>query len=504
MTILWKRAVLAAAAAIVAAPIVAVSPAAAAPLRDIPAPAGSVVAVNVGTPNSLVFGNLIVVAARGNGYVTAWPCNQPRPTMSVANYSTGTTRATGVAVRADSNGDVCFYTSGATHIVFEQQGVTASGVGNLVSPARVLDTRISGGKYYPGKNLAVPTGAPGGSVVLTTITAASPDTSGWVVAYTCGTPQPASSHLTFASRVTTANTVAVQADANGNICLYASTGTHLIVDRAAATNYLLPAAVRVLDSRSTGILPAGGVITIRTGNPGSVLLSNITVVNPSVPGYVTAYPCAQGRGGTSTVNFPVARQNISNFAAVPTDQNGDLCLYSTSQTHLLLDAEAASTKERNTIPAATPVRKVDTRALDVPLHPGTGKPFPALVSRWFPNVVSQLEARGLPATYSPGVLAQIQQESSGIPDAVNDWDSNWKNGIASFGLLQTIYPTFNTYAAPECQGPNTPKLVKGVLQQYTPTMVDPSCNIGAGISYAKARYGVGKFDLWNTGNNPAY
>lgn len=478
------------------------SPASAAPLRDIPAPAGSRVAVKVGTPDGLAFGNVTVASTRGNGYLTAWPCNQARPTMSVANYTLGVTRATGVAVRADSNGDICFYTSSATHIVYDQQSVTAAGVGNLVAPARVLDTRTSNSRLKAYTAARAATGAPGGSVAVVTATAVNPDGAGWLQVYPCDQPRPASSHVTFNARTTTANTVAVKTDPSGNICVFSSAGADIIVDRSAATRLVTPFPYRTLDTRTTQPVQAGGTVSFNTNNPNAVLLANITAVSPAAPGWVAAYPCTNGRGGTSTVNIGAAGSNISNFAEVAADANGNVCLYSTVATHLIFDTEAVS--QNGTIPAGTPSRKLDTRALDVPLHPGTGKPFTATVSRWYPTVITQLERRGLPATYSPGVLAQITQESSGVPDAVNNWDSNWQKGIASFGLLQTIYPTFNTYAEPVCKGTNTPKLVNGIWQQYTPTMVNPDCNIGAGLSYVQNRYGLKKFDLWNTGNNPAY
>lgn len=489
----------AAAAAALTLAAASAAPAAAAPAADIPAPAGSRVAVATGAPGGLIFGNVTVTAPRGGGHLSAWPCNQTRPATSVANYTAGVTRATGVAVRADSNGDICFYTSTATHIVYDRTGVSASGTGNLAAPARLADTR-TGANPGAGATLAVHTGAPAGSVAVLTLTAVPGTSGGWVAAHTCGQPRPASSHLTFAAGTPTANTAAVKADANGDVCLYTSAPTHLVVDQVGATRLLTAFPGRALDTRATGALPAGGVATIPTGNPGAVLLGNVTALAPAGPGWLAAYPCAEGRAGTSTVNF-AAGATTSNFAAVKTDAAGNVCIYTTAPTHVLFDLEAVS---QTTITSASPVRSLDTRALDVPLHPGTGKAFPATVARWAPTVLGQLAARGLPATYTPGVLAQITQESSGVPDAVNDWDSNWSAGIASFGLLQTIYPTFNAYASPACKGPNTPKLVKGVWQQYTPTMVDPGCNIGAGLSYVKGRYGLGKFDLWNTGNNPAY
>jgi murein DD-endopeptidase MepM/ murein hydrolase activator NlpD len=39
-------------------------------------------------------------------------------------------------------------------------------------------------------------------------------------------------------------------------------------------------------------------------------------------------------------------------------------------------------------------------------------------------------------------------ESSGNPNAINDWDSNWYAGTPSMGLMQTIQSTFDAYALP--------------------------------------------------------
>ena len=44
------------------------------------------------------------------------------------------------------------------------------------------------------------------------------------------------------------------------------------------------------------------------------------------------------------------------------------------------------------------------------------------------------------------LLMQMQSESSGNPNAINNWDSNAKAGIPSKGLMQVIDPTFRSYA----------------------------------------------------------
>lgn len=96
----------------------------------------------------------------------------------------------------------------------------------------------------------------------------------------------------------------------------------------------------------------------------------------------------------------------------------------------------------------------------------------------------------IPAQYLNGILAQIQQESYGDPTVVNMWDSNAKRGTPSMGLLQVIAPTYLQYAK------------RGLRQVKFQTL--PYANIYAALKYAKSRYGMSKFALWNAGQNQGY
>lgn len=95
--------------------------------------------------------------------------------------------------------------------------------------------------------------------------------------------------------------------------------------------------------------------------------------------------------------------------------------------------------------------------------------------KWLPTVLQALKLAGESAKFAPLVLKAIMKESGGNPNAVNNWDSNAKNGTPSGGLLQTIGPTFNAYA--------------GALRSLG--MFNPLANVYAAIRYARARYGGG-------------
>ena len=98
----------------------------------------------------------------------------------------------------------------------------------------------------------------------------------------------------------------------------------------------------------------------------------------------------------------------------------------------------------------------------------------AQVESWINQAFQVLEADGVPASEldEAGVLLIIEHESSGNPNAINNWDSNAKAGDPSRGLMQTIWTTFNAYKLP------------GHDDIYNP--VD---NIIAGVRYAISRYG---------------
>ena len=130
--------------------------------------------------------------------------------------------------------------------------------------------------------------------------------------------------------------------------------------------------------------------------------------------------------------------------------------------------------------------------------------FSPQVAQWGPTVAQALGDLGLDQRYVYGVLRQIRQESGGNPNAVNNNDSNWAAGYASFGLLQTIAPTYQSFAPPGQRGSVTWVTVNGRAQRFVPEMVVPYNNIYAGLNYAKTRYGVARFEAWNRGQNYAY
>lgn len=87
-------------------------------------------------------------------------------------------------------------------------------------------------------------------------------------------------------------------------------------------------------------------------------------------------------------------------------------------------------------------------------------------------LLQALEATGQSADLLPYLRTMAIKESSGRPDAINKWDSNWKAGHPSKGLLQTIDSTFNAHKLPGHDD-----------------IWNPVDNAIAAIRYAVSRYG---------------
>ncbi|QKW10519.1 LysM peptidoglycan-binding domain-containing protein [Streptomyces sp. NA04227] len=91
---------------------------------------------------------------------------------------------------------------------------------------------------------------------------------------------------------------------------------------------------------------------------------------------------------------------------------------------------------------------------------------------WIKEALDVMAKHDIPGTYD-GIHRNIMRESSGNPQAINNWDSNAAKGTPSKGLLQVIDPTFAAYHVP-----GTP---------YDP--YDPVANITAACNYAADNYG---------------
>ena len=110
-----------------------------------PVAAGGVLRVSVpGDSHGAVVMNVASVAAGDRGYVTAFPCDEERPTVASLSYSAGEVRSNLVVARSGESGEVCLFTRSSTHLVVDLAGRLATIDGRVIAdhPIRVADTRL--------------------------------------------------------------------------------------------------------------------------------------------------------------------------------------------------------------------------------------------------------------------------------------------------------------------------------------------------------------------------
>jgi LysM repeat protein len=127
-----------------------------------------------------------------------------------------------------------------------------------------------------------------------------------------------------------------------------------------------------------------------------------------------------------------------------------------------------------TLPAgsAAPAKAATTKAAPASTSTATGQTYANNLDGWIKQALAIMAQNHIPGTYN-GIYRNIIRESSGNPNAINNWDSNAAKGTPSKGLLQVIQPTFDAYHVP---GTST-------------NIYDPVANITAACNYAYHRYG---------------
>ncbi len=309
--------------------------------------------------------DVVAVGAVGVGYVTVYPCDQPRPVASNLNSRTGDAVPNAVVVPLQAGRRICLYTSITTQLVVDVTGwFGPGGIGfDHATPSRALDTRFGprpdggAGPLTGGAAMRIPlaglNGVPADAqAVSVNITATNTSSPGWVTAYPCGTPLPATSNGNYQAGATRASQALVGLG-GGALCIYTSATIDLIVDVSGwfslttdGTRMTPIVGTRVVDSRSgiggwSGPIQAGQTKSFDPSVAGTVPVGataalDIVATNASGDGYVTLYPCGGPLPATSSLNF-LAGEDVANLATIPVGANGLICVYASNTTQLVVD-----------------------------------------------------------------------------------------------------------------------------------------------------------------------
>ncbi len=190
--------------------------------------------------------SVTVDQAAGSGYISVYPCDQPRPVVSNLNFDpTNPTISNLATTRTSSTGQVCFFASAPTHLVVDTQGYFTTRpavVFTGLSPVRVLDTRDGTGvvdsrpaRLGRGSVVELEVGGVAGvpadaAAVLLNVTVTEASGRGYATAWPCGSPRPLASFLNFVRGVDQANLTPVRIGTGGRVCIYVHEGTQIVAD----------------------------------------------------------------------------------------------------------------------------------------------------------------------------------------------------------------------------------------------------------------------------------
>jgi hypothetical protein len=315
-----------------------------------------------------------------------------------------------------------------------QQSIAVASPGpySPIDPVRICDTRAGNPSNLTGAAtqcnvLTIPAagtrtinvadgsfGVPAdATAVVLNVTVVNPAGPGYVTAYPAGASLPNASSVNYVAGEVVPNLVEVGIGSAGQVSLFTSAQTDLVVDVEGYTSPTaaggpgaglytpLSSPARICDSRSVstftpanqcdgpgsaaGTLAAGGTkdvavtngTTIPSGAIAAVL--NVTVVNPTLGGYLTVYPQGGSLPSASNVNY-AAGQTTTNRVIVPLSPGGGVSIWSSQATDLVVDVSgyystAGGTGTQFTAEPAS-VRTCDTRPETsyTPLNQCTGMP----------------------------------------------------------------------------------------------------------------------------------
>ena len=193
--------------------------------------------------------------------------------------------------------------------------------------------------------------ADGAVAATVNLTTTHPRRAGHLSVHRCDEPAPTTSVHNFVRGQVVAHAALAPLDANGDFCVTTLTQTNIVVDVTgtfrADAGFIALTPTRWHDTRSANTgRPLRGGTTLRlalddvrseagfTGDPDAVAI-NVTSAAGTGFGHITVAPCGVD-ADHSNVNFAGAAAT-PNLVVVAPDADGEICLRSTTTTHVVVD-----------------------------------------------------------------------------------------------------------------------------------------------------------------------
>jgi hypothetical protein len=340
------------------------------------------VAGQLGIPNNAiaVTGNVTITNQTAGGYLSVTPTAVANPLSSTINFPVGDNRANNVTIPLSADGDLAAVykapSGRTTQLIFDVTGYFVAGSAEaeyrLITPVRALDSRFGTGlsgafqKNVPRELSIGPAHVPAAAVAITgNLTVVGQTGAGFLSITPNADSTPSTSNLNFPLGDTRANGFVARLDAQDDLWIVYETtapgarSAHVLLD---VTGYFVddPTGLlfypltpgRVMDTRSVPLSGLSGPFTSSTprrldvaghwGAPltAEVVTGNLTVVNQTDDGYVSATLNSDANPSTSILNFPLG-DTRANGVTLPLNAGGrSWFVYKASPgrtTHLILD-----------------------------------------------------------------------------------------------------------------------------------------------------------------------
>src|SRR5438067_154713 len=309
--------------------------------------------------------NVTATDTTSDGFLTLYPSGSNPPQTSSVNWAPGATRANLATVAVGQNGMVgAFSAKGLADLVLDVEGWYGPGTSGAhdglfdgLAPARLLDTRATGGPMGPGQQRDLQVTGRGGvpaagvAAVVLNLTATGPSASGYLTVFPAGAQRPGTSNLNFRPGETVPNRVVVPVGSGGSISIFNPAGNvQAVVDvngwftdassTAGGSEFAAVPPARILDTRQgIGALPPGATGTVQAAHPASfpvtALMLNVTIAGASTASFLTLWPDALGRPPTSDLNYTTG-QTVANMVVAQLGSTDKLDFYNVFGTPYLV------------------------------------------------------------------------------------------------------------------------------------------------------------------------
>ncbi|MEM1334068.1 MAG: fibronectin type III domain-containing protein, partial [Actinomycetota bacterium] len=320
-------------------------------------------------------------------------------------------------------------------------------------PARFFDSRPGEADFdgvgRPGQR--IPTGGtirvqiagrgevPADAVgVVANITAVNPSARGFVTVWDCVGDPPTASSLNYVAGQVVPNELVAKLSPTGELCVFSPAETDLLIDVVGSIepeSSLVSLAPRRFFETRPGEqtfdragepgrrLEAGATARVQVTGRGGVaagtagVIANVTVVNPSGPGFVTVWDCAGDPPTASSLNY-VAGQVVPNELVAKLSPTGELCVFSRSETDLLVDVVGLAPAGSDVL-SLSPARFFDSRPGQDDLD-GGGRPEQRVSGGETVRVV--IGGRGAVPASASGAIVNVTVVNPSGRGFVTVWD----------------------------------------------------------------------------------